>query len=246
MAEAQQGELINNYYNVHYVFSTVTGEDLTRSAEITDHFVENNFAVHDHMAIKPMEFTATGFVGEKTFKQELAFTDKLAGGLDKLTPIAAFIPNVSNYVQTVINAASYIESSFNRYKNMFNNGKKILKKTKTAKIDEQEMAFYMLKEMQETRQFVTLYIPKIGKFENLLISNIKMSQNESIYKSSLSVDLKEYRPVETRTEPLTKDGIALYNSRCNQQKVETENLGKVQGKKDNRTISAFLVDKYSR
>lgn len=249
---------INNnslFPDIDYFFSTVTSNSIDMSAEITDHYVENNFMVQDHMAIKPVVYTISGFVGEKVYRRELQYTDQLERVLSKLTPIEAFLPGVSSYAQTVINAAAYIESSINRYKASFNRYKNFYKDmTKKNELNqndadendterpEQNRIYNTFLGMMNNRQIGTLYIPNVGKVENLLIQNVKMEQDESEYKSRLVVELKEYRPVEVAITPLTKEGIEKYTARCAQQKAATENLGKVQGKKDNRTITKMFRD----
>jgi hypothetical protein len=47
-----------------FLFDVPDEEEINARADITDNFVEANFAVQDHIALKPEEYTVRGFVAE--------------------------------------------------------------------------------------------------------------------------------------------------------------------------------------
>jgi hypothetical protein len=47
-----------------FLFDVPDEEEMNSRADITDNYVEANFAVQDHIAIKPDEYTVRGFVAE--------------------------------------------------------------------------------------------------------------------------------------------------------------------------------------
>lgn len=50
--------------NEVYIFDTRGDEDVTLESEITDNWVEDNSTMQDHIGLKPMSITLTGYVGE--------------------------------------------------------------------------------------------------------------------------------------------------------------------------------------
>lgn len=73
-------------------------------SDITDHFIENNSAIQDQIAIKPVMYRVTGFVGELNDVAPAALTPlKIAA--EKLTVIGAYVPQVSATAILAYNAA---------------------------------------------------------------------------------------------------------------------------------------------
>ncbi len=75
----------------------VAGESMaTLSADITDHFSEDNKAIQDHMAIRPKRITLKGYVGELVYTGSGADTPGiLQTVVQKLTVISALLPQIS-------------------------------------------------------------------------------------------------------------------------------------------------------
>lgn len=217
---------------VHYFFSVLQSDELNAESDITDHYVENNTAVQDHVSLKPLEFTVRGLIGEKVYNREvLKTTGDVETELDKLKPIGAFLPSVSNYAQVAINAVSYVESSVQRYKSSFD---KIFKNKTQSPL--QEKVCNELLQLRANRTLMSLYIDNVGKFNNLLIKSARITQEDSIYASQLIVELKQYNSVSTQT---TKADTKKYAARCGQQQAYEENLGKVQGVGQDRTSTLY-------
>lgn len=126
-------------------FQTVTDDSVNFQSQITDNWVENNTAIHDHIAISPITITMQGFIGELVYTSEqaeldyerelaqanannskgatlLQFGDYLTltdlGG--KLTAISAYFPEVSNATQMAQNAWNRHEASARKAERIFN------------------------------------------------------------------------------------------------------------------------------
>lgn len=211
---------------IQYYFDVRTEETIEAGSDITDQYVEDNSAIQDHVAINPVEITLTGFIGEKVYKPQDLYTSKARDLVRKFNPITSFVPPLSSYVETAIGAASYIESSIRRYAQNIKNIKDIFSKDKTENTTRQSKVFFELKALRDARKYVTVYIDNIGKFENYLIKNVRMSQEDSIYQSRLIVELKEFNSVNTQTVSLD---LERYKDRVATQRANEENLGKIQG-----------------
>lgn len=114
----------NNNFVRYLFFNTVTDDTINFQSQMTDNWVENNTAIHDHIAISPVTITMHGLVGELVYtskQAELDYERELAQAnainskdpillqfgntfrqpdIDgKLIAISAFIPEVSNVTQ---------------------------------------------------------------------------------------------------------------------------------------------------
>lgn len=112
-------------------------------SDITDHFVENNSAVQDQIALKPIVITTHGFIGELNDVPPFALAI-LKTIAEKLTTIGPYAPQISVTAQlayseaffayqvaaNAINAASSVlnwitgEGTQNRQQQMFNDFKR--------------------------------------------------------------------------------------------------------------------------
>jgi hypothetical protein len=215
---------------LQYYFDIRAEETIEAGCDITDQYVENNSAIQEHVALRPIEVTLTGFVGEKVYRHQDLYTSKFSGTFSKLNPIRSFVPPASSYAETVIGAASYVESSIRRYVENAKNITNIFSKDKTESKTRQGQVLSELISLRNARKLITVYIENIGKFENYLIKNVRMSQEDSVYQSRLIVELKQYNSVSTQTVALD---VQKYKDRVAVQRAQEENLGKVQGVKEN-------------
>lgn len=47
-----------------FVFDFIGEEEITMESDITDHYVEDNYAIQDHIAQKPIRYVCKGYIGE--------------------------------------------------------------------------------------------------------------------------------------------------------------------------------------
>ncbi len=80
---------------------------LALASDITDHYVEDNTAVQDQIALKPETFTTHGYIGELNDITPKALSLlKLAA--DKLTTVAAYQPGLSVTAQLAYDEAFFL------------------------------------------------------------------------------------------------------------------------------------------
>lgn len=122
---------------INYVFSTCTSEAGELNAEITDQYVEDNTTIQDHMGIKPLKFTLTGFVAEKVYYRENIVSEDIETfrvldgektalnvGLGIFRTATALIPKMSNYVEAAYQFGRAIEDNVKKYSRVLKMGKK--------------------------------------------------------------------------------------------------------------------------
>jgi hypothetical protein len=77
---------------------------VSQTADVTDHYVEDNAAMHDHITLRPEVVTAQGYIGElnTTVPQSL---EALATAANKLTTLSPFLPAISTTALIAYNTA---------------------------------------------------------------------------------------------------------------------------------------------
>lgn len=241
--------------NIGHWFSIVTEDTLNFQSQITDNYIENNTAVQDHIAISPVIITLRGYVGEVEFEPPTKFLNALTGGInnytsnkfgitvsDKLGVISALLPPVDNVTQAARNAVQYVESSFNRYKRIYNQLMSLSKKAQKQVTESvQQYVARNLKELWENRTLVEVVTP-YGLYKNMAIQSITLTQGNTTTQSELSVSLKQINFAETQTTKPDTDRMATYNAI---QRAEVEDCGKAQGVEvDSASIIKNLRNKY--
>lgn len=76
----------------------------TIESDITDHFVEDNTAIQDQIALRPEVITVHGFIGELNDVPPLAL-QPLAAAVSTLTALGAYVPGLSVTAQLAYNNA---------------------------------------------------------------------------------------------------------------------------------------------
>lgn len=240
--------------SIQYIFRSgfMNSEKLELESDITDHYVEDNSTVQDHMAIKPMRYTVRGFIAEKVFTPLEPYeyqapyrnTNKFVTATNLLSTLS---PTLSSYMQTAMAAYNYVQDSYNRYAGTISNIKDFFSKNKTGrtinatstrdviKDSKQESALQSILALMESRTLVDIKSP-YGDFNNFLIESAYIEQTDTIWKSELVVNLKEYRSVETL---ITDIDSKAYKDRYQQQMESEQNLGNVQGKDSELTSTLY-------
>ncbi len=221
----------------HY-FQVLEEDSISFQSQITDNYIENNTAVQDHIALNPVTITMRGYVGEVVFTPPMAFWNNLTGVLEgqitkndtattattKLAPIASLLPPVDNITQIAKNTAQYVESSFNRYKKIYD---QLTDKKINPITSRQEDSAKKLKSLWLNRTLVEVITP-YGYYENMAIQSISLTQGNTMTQSELSVTLKQIKYATTKTTKPDTKVMAWYNA---VQRTEEANHGKAQGAK---------------
>lgn len=95
------------------------GENTTTlESDITDHWVENNSAIQDQIALKPIVITTQGFIGELNDLPPNKFFAAAQFAAQKLTTLSAYTPQLS---ATALNAYNEAVFFYNTAQNVANN-----------------------------------------------------------------------------------------------------------------------------
>jgi hypothetical protein len=175
-----------------FVFDIITEDGAELVSDITDHYVEDNSAVQDHIALKPEIITVRGLVGE--LKMTKAQTDAVSATVNTLpvnTPLTPqYDPIAANKNLEQAEAAALNENSQTINKTLaqyFDN------RAATNGTTKQSQAFNYFYQLWLGRQRFTVDTPW-GFFTDMAILNLRATQGEETkYVSDFVISFKKIR-----------------------------------------------------
>jgi hypothetical protein len=180
--------------NEVYIFDTRGDEEVTLESEITDNWVEDNSTMQDHIGLKPMTITLSGYVGElKTTPRtkEQAVYEPASSITQALTPL---LPKLTTQSQYIFNRAQEAYDIYNKANKTVDRIENTLKQIPVPEeASKQQQAFGRFYEMWATRQLSTVYTP-FGAYNSMAIEKVSAKQSEDgVYISEFSVTFKQVR-----------------------------------------------------
>lgn len=177
------------------VMDILEDEEISIDSDITDHYVEQNYAIQDHIALRPVRFSLKGYVGEQvdTLPNTLAniFTQvtglSTLGGLTPQFNIqdAQFYAKVNNVVQLGTNVLKQVKNVFQ----LFNQS--------STTTNKQQTVYQFFYNMWKTRQLCSVETP-FAVFENMAIESIRAFQSgETNVISEFVITFKQIQTVST-------------------------------------------------
>lgn len=207
-----------------WLFDIPTSQAINLSADITDHYTENNSYINDHVVIKPFKITLSGYIGELVYRKPQGIDAIINVIVNSLSQLSAFGGEYTDGLSQAI--SNLIEQNLSRsaLNQRINQGENIILAFLGEDIQtkKQRRAYQKLKSLFETRQLVTVQTPW-EYFENMMIENLSFVQNEdSISYSDISVTLKQLRFSDTK---FTQFDENLFPPREVEQSEDTINAG---------------------
>lgn len=223
-----------------YVFDIEGESEVMLSAEITDHFIESNSTVQDHIALRPKRIQLSTFVGELVYYTERNGPTPVEKVARKITQINAFLPALTQSVMQargIINTVrgadtfkpplSPLLDIYAFVRNSFFNQNK------------QQQAYQYFKALMENRVLFSVQTP----FEfctDMAIESISATQDATTRTvSNFSLVLKHIRKVSTQTGILTTAAMVAEGRTGTQNQTE-QNIGKIQGTPLPQEVQTFF------
>jgi hypothetical protein len=182
-----------------FVFDVVGDEEVRFDSDITDHYVEDNYAIQDHVALRPVRFSVHGFVGELTDLFPNTFLSILTKA-QSLQSIGGFFPAFSaqatQFYAQVAGVVAKAGQVLNQAKNVYS---MIMGAGTTA--TKQQQAYQALSQMWLARQLCSVETP-YGILNNMIIETMLVLQRDaSNMVSDFEVTFKQINVVSTKTIP---------------------------------------------
>lgn len=218
-----------------FLFDYEGETNVTYQAEITDHWIETNDPVQDHIAQKPVRLMLRGFIGELVLKQPAGLVGALATLQSKLTTVPAYIGKytpgtialLQRGVTTAQNTVNTIDQGLQRVKNIVG-----LFPGAAPQKSKQQQAFSQLTALYLSRQVFTVQTPYTS-FDSMVIETLTFIQpEETKYWSDISVTMKQLRFVDTQVSS-TK---AAFGGRAAKQREAQVSQGNTKGTPQSASI----------
>jgi len=181
-----------------YLFDTRGEEEVSLESDITDNWVEDNKTMQDHIGLKPMTITLTGYVGELTNKLPEVFPEELSKVPDQLSGISAFMPKLTTQTQYILNRTQEVYGIYEKANRTVKTGYNRIEALKDGvevpkEVPNQQKVFAQFYDLWQQRGTYTVYTP-FGVYNNMAIQALRARQEEdSSYISEFSVTFKQIR-----------------------------------------------------
>jgi hypothetical protein len=184
-----------------FVFDFLGEEAITMESEITDHYVEDNYAIQDHIAQKPIKYIAKGFIGEliNIFPSSLLSILTTIQTLDAVPGLSPVFSAQANQVYNQISATgSQIVNVIGQAQSIYS----LISGVSTT-ANRQQNAYNTFINFWQNRVNCTIETPW-GVLYSMYIERVEPVQPEnSQIISEFSVTFKQIRLTTTLTTPLT-------------------------------------------
>lgn len=212
-----------------FVFDYEAEQTVQYSADITDHYLENNDAVQDHIAQRPARIILTGFVGELAQTAPQGIVGALSTVQNKLTALPAYLgkytPGAIQAIQKGITAAQNTVNTINLGLSKVQNIVSFLPGAAPQKSIQQKK-FAQLYGMWKSRQVFTVETP-YTYFDSMVIESFSFRQPEETKDwSDITITLKEMRFIDVSSVQADQ---SKFGGRGAFQRQGAVNQGKTQG-----------------
>jgi hypothetical protein len=201
-----------------FVFDNEGDTTLNLSADITDHYTEDNKSVQDHIAIKPKRVTLKGYVGELVYRDGNTDGGTIQKVTQKLTVVSSFLPTLS---AAATQATALIKSAREGNLSLGNVSLESVNKVLDLWGLAKNLAPSATRQMQAYMYFKALYEQKIlcslqtpyEFLSNMAIESIIAVQPENTkFISDFTITLKQIRTVDVLSKVATTQGRGVSDS----------------------------------
>ncbi len=211
-----------------FVFQYEGETTISSQADITDHWLESNDPVQDHIAIKPFRIVLRGFTAELS-QAPVGVVGALSIIQNKLTAVPAYLgkytPGALLAIQRAVTTAQNTVDKINLGLAKVQNIVGFLPGAAPQK-SKQQKAFAQLVALQTSRQVFTVETP-YRYFDSMVIESLTFIQPEETRQwSDISVTLKQMRFVQVQTVSTTNN---TFGGRAAFQRQDPTSQGKTQG-----------------
>lgn len=201
----EAGKAIVNIVGLHgiagFQFHIEDESSVILESEITDNYLENNTAVQDHIALKPVRVTLRGFEGEISYSPRPLLTATLKV-TEVLTLVTRYLPKIQKLDQqldktyrglTGKDTASASDNFLNLY-NLYKEFQNLWFLTKA-----QARAFLFFEALRNSRAIFSVTTP-YRRYDNMVIETIKAIQTGQTKDiSDFTLTFKQLKFTTTQT-----------------------------------------------
>lgn len=207
-----------------FLFQYEGEQNLTSECDIPDHFLEDNKAYQDQIAIKPVLYTSHGFIGELNdvvpdFLKPVKFV------ANKLTAISAYEPALTTTALIAYSEAFFLYQVAANAANAAVAAWATLTGGETQ--NKQQIAFQKLYGYQQERRLFTVQTPW-AVFQNMALFKLRAIQDDTTNViTDFEVTFKQMRFAVTETGPagFLNSAVSKFQGQAASQASKLTNLG---------------------
>ena len=225
-----------------FVFDYDGETEIQLDSDVTDHYVEDNTAVQDHVSLRPRRITLHGYVAELVFRKPAGLLGLLGSAQSGLTQLNAYLgvntPQMAQKIGSAITAATSALNTLNQTVARAQNIIGLFSRA-GASPTKQQLAYSRLEALWWSRSIVTVETP-FAYFRSMIIEALSFSQDpETKTWSEISVTLKEFRTADVGTAKFDSTSFA---GRAGQQQAPAVDKGKTTGR--TKTLALKLQESF--
>ena len=178
------------------VFDIPESESLSLKAQITDHYIEDNTTLQNHISIAPISITLSGKIAEVVMEQSSGalFAATVLTSLQSLSTIA---PELSQSAAKAVKQALLIKVALDQTLSKIRNAAAMFEDKAIS--NKQKKYYQQIKSMFDSRGIFTVETPWVT-LKNMAIESVNFEQDETTKDwSTVSVTLKEMKFAQTKT-----------------------------------------------
>lgn len=222
-----------------FLFDVKGRDEITLASNITDHYIENNSTIQDHIAIKPITIRLNGFIGEvKNSYKPNTWQNEIATYASKSTALAYLAPQLTTQAKSVYNQVERLYSLYEKANQTVTDLYDKFKGTASDQTEtKQQSGFQYFKKAWETRQLFTIQTPW-QTLRQMAIESLRATQDdESKYITEFEITFKQINFASTLTRGLTQDEKdQIKSQKLSQQATEQKDKGIQNGTKKSGVI----------
>lgn len=211
-----------------FIFDYENDTEIRLTSNITDHYVEDNTTIQDHIALAPVRLTLRGFISELSQNNQppSGYRNFIQNVQDKLTTIPAYAGDFSTQalskIQKIVSDAEGLINSVDFAVSRINNIVGLFNKASPGET-KQAQAYQKLESLWDKKVLFSVETPyKI--YDNMAIETLSFIQSEvTNMVSDISLTLKQMRFASVE---FTKFNDVIFSGRRAQQAQEQADKGK--------------------
>lgn len=260
--------ITSGYDNKCFVFDIKKEYKLNLNSDITDHYVEDNVAIQDHIGLKPIILEVLGSIGEVTLKDKVGeqsdldnylknqkdqnIFNSVDSYLGRMGSLTSFTPNIINQSLDVYNTAKFGYSTVSKVINLD-------KRDSTSSRRFAYNSVYDEDVIAQTKQFEWVNWFKIqwwnrasftiitpyGVLTDMYIMDLSASQPENTrYVTNLSIKFKQIRKAHVREQSIkTGQKLEVQQTKAVEDKTEEKiSLAQLGHSQTENNIGASVKD----
>jgi len=223
----------DNYGIGGFLFDISGDYSVNLTSEITDHVIEDNSNIQDHITIKPKKIILKGYVGELVYRDVYGFSGVVSRLTGKLSNIIGLAPNTAKGADKIIGQINSIANKGDYYYNLISNKISGISSIwdffnvkDQASQTSQQKAFRYFSNLMENKILVSVQTP-FEYMPNMAIESVMAIQREESGDiSDFTITLKQITKAKVKLVAYNSSFDPVYRNKVLNEDINIELQGR--------------------